>query len=60
MPHPLSDMIMTMRIPLTKDRDATIASAYAPIMANPEENNEVFYSQPNGTLNARIGRENDR
>ena len=32
--HPVSDRIMTMRIPLTKDRNATIASAYAPTMAN--------------------------
>ena len=34
-PHPVSDRIMTMRIPLTKDRNATIVSAYAPTMANP-------------------------
>ena len=38
MPHPVSDRIMTMRIPLTKDRNATIVSAYAPTMTNPEEN----------------------
>ena len=28
MPHPVSDRIMTMRIPLTKDRNATIVSFY--------------------------------
>ena len=28
MPHPVSDRIMTMIIPLTKDRNATIVSAY--------------------------------
>ena len=39
-----------MRTPLTKDRNATIVSAYAPTMANPEENNETFYSQLKGTL----------
>ena len=74
MPHPVSDRIMTMRIPLTKDRDATIVSAYAPTMANPEEKKETFYNQQKGTLrnipstdklllinfNARIGRENDK
>ena len=75
MPHPVSDRIMTMRIPLTKDRNATIVSAYVPPMANPEENKETFYSQLKGTLrkipstdklllignfNARIGRENDK
>ena len=75
MPHPVSHRIMTMRIPRTKDRIATIVTAYAPIMWNPEENNKTFYSQLKGTLgnisstdkllligdfNARIGRENDK
>ena len=65
MSHPVSDRIMTMRIPLTKDRNATQVSAYAP----------TFYSHLKGTLrnitstdkllligdfNARIGRENDK
>ena len=73
-PHPVSDRIMTMRIPWTKDRNATMVSAYAPTMANPEYNKETLYSQLKGTLrnipssdkllligdfNARIGREND-
>ena len=39
-----------MRIPLKKDRNATIVSAYAPTMANTKENKEAFYSQLNGTL----------
>ena len=75
MPHPVSDRIMTMRIPLTKDRNATIVSAYTPTMTNPEENKETFYSQLKGTLrnipstdkllligdfNSRTGRENDK
>ena len=74
MPHPVSDRIMTMRISLTKDRHATIVISYAPTMANPEKNQEAFYSQRKGTLrnipstdkllligdfNARIEREND-
>ena len=74
-PHPVSDRIMTMRIPLTKDQNATIVSAYAPTMTNPEENKETFYSQLKGTLknisstdkllligdfNAKIGRENGK
>ena len=45
MPHPVSDRIMTMRIPLTKDQNATIVSAYAPTITNTEENKETFYSQ---------------
>ena len=50
MPHPVSDRIMTMRIPLTKDRNATIVSTYVPAMAYTEENQEIFYSQLKGTL----------
>ena len=75
MPHPVSDRSITIRIPLTKDRTATIVSAYGLTMANPEENKETFYSQLKSTLrnipsidkllligdfNARIGRENDK
>ena len=41
MPHPMSDRIMTMRIPLAKDRNATIVSAYVPTMAKPEENKDM-------------------
>ena len=74
-PHLVSDRIMTMRIPLTKDRNATIVSTYAPTMTNPERNNKTFYSQQKGTLRnipstdkllligyfyTRIGRENDK
>ena len=59
-----------------RDRNATIVSAYAPTMTNPEENKDTFYSQLKGTLRnipstdkapadrrtsiARIGRENDK
>ena len=54
-----------MRLPLTRDRNATIVSANAPTMANPEENKETFYGQLKDTLligdfNARIVRENDK
>ena len=49
-PHPVNDRIVTMRIPLTKDRNATIVIAYAPTMANPGENKATFYSQLKGTL----------
>ena len=75
MPHPVSDMIMTMKIPLTKERNATIVSAYAQTKANSDENKDTSYSQLKGTLrnilstdkllliadfNARIGREHDK
>ena len=75
MPHLVSDRIITIRIPLTKDRNATIVSAYAPTMANPGKNKEILYSQLKGRFrnihstnklqligdfNASIGRENDK
>ncbi|KAK2160294.1 hypothetical protein NP493_1657g00054 [Ridgeia piscesae] len=74
MPRPVSDRIMTMRLPLSKDNFATIISVYAPIMTNPDENKEAFYNQlanvlsgiPRidkllliGDFNARIRRDND-
>ena len=75
MPRPVSDRIMTMRLPLSRDSFATIISVYAPTMTNPDENKEAFYNQlasvlsgiPHtdkllliGDFNARIGRENDK
>ena len=71
MPRPVSDRIMTMRLPLSKDNFATIISVYAPTMTNPDENKEAFYNRlasvlsgipPTekllliGDFNARIGR----
>ena len=71
MPRPLSDRIMTMRLPLSKDNFATIISVYAPTMTN----KEAFYNQlasvlsciPRtdellliGDFGARIGRDNDK
>ena len=75
MPWPVSDRIVTMRLPLGKDNFATIISVYAPTMTNPDENKEAFYIQlasvlngiPRtdqlvliGDFNARIGRDNDK
>ena len=75
MPRPVSDRIVTMRLPLSKDNFATIISMYAPTMTNPDENKEAFHNQlasvlsgiPRtdkllliGDFNARIGRENDK
>ena len=44
MPRPVSDRIMTMGLPLSKDNFATIISVYAPTMTNPDESTEAFYN----------------
>ena len=73
MSRPVSDRIMTMKLPLSNF--ATIISVYAPTMTNPDENKEAFYNQlasvfsgiPRtdkllliGDFNARIGRDNEK
>ena len=75
MPRPVSDIIITTRLPLSKDNFTIIISVYAPTMTNPNENKEAFYNQlasvfsgvPRtdkllliGDFNARIGRDNDK
>ena len=40
--HKVCDRIMTMRIPLTKDPNATIVSTQASMMDNPNENREAL------------------
>ena len=76
MPRPVSDRIMTMRLPLCKDNFATIIRVYAPTMTNPDEKKkEAFYNQLAsvlsgipltdkllliGDFNVRIGRDNER
>lgn len=74
-PTPISDRIMTMRLPLAKDNSATLISVYAPTMTHTDEKKEAFYSQlaytlrqvPHtdklilmGDFNARIGSEYDK
>ena len=74
-PSPVSDRIMTIRLPLEKNVCATIISVYAPTMTNPEEIKKGFYSQLRevlskvprkdklifaGDFNARVGCEQDK
>ena len=71
----VSDIIMAMKLPLSKDNFATIISVYAPTMKNPDEYEEAFYNQlacvlsgiPRtdkllliGDFNAMVGRDNDK
>ena len=39
----INDRLMTLRIPLSGKRHATIISAYAPTMTNPDEVKDKFY-----------------
>ena len=41
----ISDRILTMGLPLSKDCFATIISVYAETMPNPDENKDAFYNQ---------------
>ena len=71
-PTAVNNRIVTMRLPLKKNAYATIISAYAPTMTNPEKIKEGFYSTLRdvvkavsitdkliiaGDFNARVGRE---
>ena len=52
-PKGVNDRIMTMRLPLTHgEKFATIISAYAPTMTNPEEIKNKFYEELNSVIRA--------
>ena len=71
-PKGINDRLMTTRLPLPKKNFATLISAYAPTMTNPDEVKEKFYRDLNdaiasvprtdklfilGDFNARVGRD---
>lgn len=71
-PKGINDRLMTARLPLPKKRFATLISAYAPTMTNPDEVKDRFYEDLNdaisavprhdkliilGDFNARVGRD---
>jgi len=75
MSRPVSDIIMTMRLLMSKDNFTTTISVDAPTMTNPDENKEAFYNHLASVLrgitrtdkllliryiNWTIGRENDK
>ena len=43
LPNGINDHLMTLRLPLSGNKHATIISAYAPTMTNADEVNDMFY-----------------
>ena len=50
LPTGISERLITLRISIGKTRYATIISAYAPTMTNPDQTKEEFYEQLGQTL----------
>ena len=52
-PTGVNDRLMTLRLPLSRGQKfATIVSAYAPTMTNPDEIKDKFYEDLNSVINA--------
>ena len=51
-PIGINERLMTLRIPLTCNRYATLVSAYAPTLTSPEEVKDQFYEELTRTLNS--------
>ena len=49
-PKGINDRLMTVRLPLPRKRYATLISAYAPTMTNPDEVKEKFYEDLQATI----------
>ena len=52
LPKGINDRLMTMRLPLSGKRHATIVSAYAPTMTNPDEVKDKFYDDLDSVISA--------
>ena len=48
----INDRLMTLRLPLSGKRHATIVSAYAPTMTNPDEAKDKFYDDLDSVISA--------
>lgn len=72
LPVGLTERLIRMRLPLSKDRYATLIAAYAPTLTSTDEDKQAFYEDLNnfikstpkddkllilGDLNARVGRD---
>ena len=52
LPKCITDRIMTLRLPLSGNKHATIVSAYAPKMTNPVEVKDKFYNDLDDVISA--------
>ena len=52
LPQGINDRIMTMKLTLTGKKQATIISAYAPTMTNPDHIKDQFYEELNSLVTA--------
>ncbi|XP_030401681.1 uncharacterized protein LOC115642368, partial [Gopherus evgoodei] len=51
-PKGVNDRLMTMQLPLQKGKQATLISAYAPTMTNPEDVKDKFYEELDALLSS--------
>ena len=51
-PEGINDRLMRMQFPLAKGRTATLISAYAPTMTNPEDIKDKFYEELDSLISA--------
>ena len=52
LPKGINDHLITLRLPLSGKRHATIVSAYAPTMTNPDEVKDKFYDDLDSVISA--------
>ena len=52
LPKGMNDHLMTLRLPLLDNKHATIISAYAPTMTNPDEVKDKFYNDLDDVISA--------
>ena len=53
LPKGINDRLMTLRLPLSGNKHATIVSAYAPTMTNPDEVKDKFYNDLDDVISAK-------
>ena len=58
LPKDINNRLMTLRPPLSDKRHATVVSAYAPTMTNPDEVKEKFHDDLDSVISAAPGQTN--